>query len=78
MIVTFICTDRGTHERVDIYIVQVPLPEGWAAYPGHSEMDLACDRCGRAPRLSNSRLRALIESVAETPSKTFDISLADL
>jgi hypothetical protein len=82
MKVTLICTGRGTHDPVPIYVVEVPLPDGWAAYPRHSVMDLLCDRakggCGRAPRLSNARLRALIEAVADTRSRTFDISFASL
>jgi hypothetical protein len=80
MIVAIMCTGRGTHERVDIYIVPVPLPDGWTAYGRQTVMDLACDRakggCGRAPRLSNARLRTLIEAVADTPGQTFDISFA--
>lgn len=76
------CTGRGTHAPAIIWIVDVPLPERWEAYGRSTVMDLLCDRrsggCGRAPRLSSPRLRALIEAIADTPGRTFDISLADL
>ena len=82
MRVTLFCTGRGTHEPMPIYVVDVPLPDGWTAYGRSTVMDLVCDRasggCGRAPRLSNGRLRALIEAVADTPARTFDISFASL
>jgi hypothetical protein len=80
--VTLICTGRGTHDPIPVYIVDVPLPDGWTAYGRSTVMDLLCDRgaggCGRSPRLSNARLRALIEAVAATSGKTFDISRASL
>ena len=61
MIVTFICTGRGTHDPqvVCVYDGDIPVPEYWIAYPRRSEMDLLCDRakggCGRAPRPGNAR-----------------------
>ncbi|HEY1002855.1 MAG TPA: hypothetical protein VGD83_24755 [Streptosporangiaceae bacterium] len=65
-----------------IYDGPVPVPEGLDFFPAHSEMDLLCDRakggCGRAPRLSNARLRQLIDAVAARPGRQFDISFVDL
>lgn len=84
MIVTFICTGRGTHDPqvVCVYDGDIPVPEYWIAYPRRSEMDLLCDRakggCGRAPRPGNARLRALVDAVADMRERTFDISFADL
>jgi hypothetical protein len=78
------CTGRGTHDPVPILVYDgpVPVPEGHDFYSRHSVMDLLCDRasggCGRAPRLSNPRLRQLVNAVADTPGRTFDISHADL
>ncbi len=82
--VTIMCPGRGTHEPVVIlaYSGPVPVQDDRDFYPRHSEMDLLCDRarggCGRGPRLSNPRLRQLVNAVADTPRRTFDISLADL
>ena len=84
MTVTIMCTGRGTHEPVAILVYPgpVPVPESHDFYPRHSVMDLLCDRarggCGRAPRLSNPDLRQLINAVADTPGRTFDISMASL
>jgi hypothetical protein len=82
--VVIMCTGRGTHEPMVIlaYDGPVPVPEGHAFYPRHSAMDLMCDRaeggCGRAPRLSNARLRQLIDAVAGRSGRQFDISFVDL
>jgi hypothetical protein len=82
--VVIMCTGRGTHEPVTIlsYSGPVPVRDDHEFYPRHSVMDLVCDRasggCGRAPRLSNARLRHLIDAVAGTPGRRFDISFADL
>lgn len=85
MTVTITCTGRGTHQPAPILVYggSVPVPESYYFYGPHSMvMDLLCDRasggCGRAPRLSNARLRKLIEAVADTPGRIFDISMADL
>jgi hypothetical protein len=82
--VMIMCTGRGAHEPVVIlaYGGPLPVPEDHEFYPRRSAMDLLCDRaaggCGRAPRLSNARLRQLIDAVAARPGRQFDISFADL
>jgi hypothetical protein len=82
--VVIMCAGRGTHEPMLILVYDgpIPVPESFDFYPRNSEMDLLCDRakggCGRAPRLTNARLRQLIDAVAVTPGRQFDISFADL
>jgi hypothetical protein len=80
MIVTLYCTGRGTarphRRRVTVYTYDgpVPVPAGWLAYPPGSDLDLACKRCGLAPRPGNDGMRALIELAASQPHGELDIS----
>jgi hypothetical protein len=79
------CTGRKTHDPVTVlaYSGKVPIPERWAWSPSPSSvLELLCDRrsggCGRSPRPGDTPLRKLVEAVADTPSREFDISYWNL
>lgn len=60
------------HRPVDVYVHTGPwpLPPGWSPRVPRSTFELACPRCGFAPRPGDTVMRTLIETAAGKPGKT--------
>jgi hypothetical protein len=81
---TLVCTGRGTHDPVTLYIYdgEIPVPDWWRVSARSSVFELVCRSrlggCGYAPRPSDAAMRALIAAAAGHPSKVLDVSYSGL